>query len=153
MSISSGRKCGYERGSSASGVRCNAATGTVTSRHSGVRRTSAPQALPIPDLDNFGLGGALSSLAARKAALNDMYNLVAEPLRSAALNSHLTSDLLDQINFAGYVPAGGAVYPNDDFGKSLKSTAALIKADVGVEAVAVDIDGWDTHIQQGVAPG
>ena len=121
----------------------------------GLQRTlhSAPKALPIRDLDNFGLGGALSSLAARKTALNDMYNLVAEPLRSAALNSHLTSDLLDQINFAGYAPAGGAVYPTDDFGKALKSTAALIKADVGVEAVAVDIDGWDTHINQGLAPG
>jgi len=114
---------------------------------------SAPLSLPIANLDYFGLTGAVSSLAARKQALNDMYALVDDPVRTAALNSHLTSDLLAQIDFAGYQPAGGAVYPDDNFGYSLKSTAALIKSDVGVEAVAVDIGGWDTHISQGLAPG
>lgn len=114
---------------------------------------SAPLTLPIPNLDVFGLTGANSTLAARKQALNDMYSLVDEPVRSAALNSHLTSDLLDTINFVGYQPDGGAVYPDDHFGYSLKSTAALIKADVGVEAVALDLGNWDTHIDQGLVQG
>jgi uncharacterized protein (DUF1501 family) len=123
--------------------------------HIGLQRSlnSGPLTLPIPDLDQFGLVGAPSSVGARKQALNDMFSLVGDPVRAAALNSFVTSDLLDQIDFAGYQPAAGAVYPADDFGKSLQSTAALIKADVGVEAVAIDIDGWDTHIHQGLAPG
>ena len=52
------------------------------------------------------------------------------------------------INFTGYVPANGAVYPNTAFGRALRSTAALIKADIGIEAAQVDIGGWDTHAQQ-----
>ena len=68
-----------------------------------------------------------------------------EPSRSAALNATATFALLKAINFAGYVPSNGAVYPNSGFGRSLRSAAALIKADIGVEAIQVDIGGWDTH--------
>lgn len=113
----------------------------------------APLALPIPDLDNFGLAGDPSTLAARTQALNDMYALVDDPVKTAALTSHVTVDFLNQINFSGYVPDGSAVYPTNDFGKSLKSTAALIKADLGVEAVAINLGGWDTHLAQGRTAG
>ncbi len=53
------------------------------------------------------------------------------------------------------MPSGGAVYPTDtfNFGYSIKSTAALIKADVGVEAIHIDVSGWDTHANQGVTSG
>ncbi len=61
--------------------------------------------------------------------------------------------MLQQINFAGYVPAGGAVYPTTGFGTALKSSAALIKADKGVEAIAIDAGGWDTHSNQGPLSG
>ena len=30
----------------------------------------------------------------------------------------------------------------------LRSTAALIKADIGVEAIQLDLGGWDTHSNQ-----
>jgi uncharacterized protein (DUF1501 family) len=33
----------------------------------------------------------------------------------------------------------------------MRSVAALLKAQVGVEAVAVDVGGWDTHENQGLA--
>jgi uncharacterized protein (DUF1501 family) len=69
-------------------------------------------------------------------------------MRSAALDAANTLTLLRNINFASYRPANSAAYPNSAFGRSLRSTAALIKADVGVEAVQVDIGGWDTHQQQ-----
>ena len=60
---------------------------------------------------------------------------------------------LNTIDFANYVPADGAVYPEDAYGYALKSTAALIKAEVGVEAVAIDLGGWDTHNNQGPISG
>ncbi|MDX2148780.1 MAG: DUF1501 domain-containing protein [Planctomycetota bacterium] len=112
-----------------------------------------PRTLPIPNLDNFGLLGAASSTAARQDALSDMYATVADPLKAAALTTAGTIDLLNTINFAGYVPGGNAVYPNNGFGLSLKSAAALIKAQVGVEAIAVDLGGWDTHVAQGSVGG
>lgn len=113
----------------------------------------APAALPIPNLDTFGLTGNAATAAARRDALDDMYQLVADPLKAAATTTQVTIDLLDTIDFTGYVPAGGAVYPEGGFGLALKSTAALIKADVGVEAVAIDRGGWDTHNNQGSISG
>lgn len=121
----------------------------------GLQRTlvGGPKTLPIPDLDNFGLTGFASTVAARQAALTDLYNLVGDPLRATAVTTIQTIDLLNTINFAGYQPAGGAVYPTGSFGLALKSTAALVKAQVGVEAIAIDIGGWDTHENQGTTGG
>lgn len=43
-------------------------------------------------------------------------------------------------------PAHGARYADDDLGSALAATARTIRADVGVEVVAVDHDGgWDMH--------
>lgn len=121
----------------------------------GLQRTlaGAPATLPIPDLDTFGLTGTGSTVAARRDALDDMYQLIGDPLRAAAATTQVTIDLLNQINFAGYVPGGGATYPDSSFGYALKTSAALIKADVGVEAIAIDKSGWDTHNNQGVFVG
>ncbi len=121
----------------------------------GLQRTlqGGPLSLPIPNLDTFGLTGSSSTVAARTDALGDMYALVADPLKAAAQTTQATIDLLNTIDFAGYVPAGGAVYPSGSFGTAIKSTAALIKADVGVEAVAIDVGGWDTHNNQGTKTG
>jgi len=47
----------------------------------------------------------------------------------------------------------GADYPNSPLGKRLKDVARLIRADIGVEAVATDCGGWDTHVGQGNAQG
>lgn len=112
-----------------------------------------PSTLPIEDLGNFGLRGPRGSVAAREKVLEAMYADFGDPLESAAVNTTKTIELLETIDFAGYAPAGGAVYPGSDFGYALRSTAALIKADVGVEAVAVDLGGWDTHDDQGPLNG
>jgi uncharacterized protein (DUF1501 family) len=114
---------------------------------------AAPETIAIPDMFTFGLGGDPLSLAERTAALGSMYAQVPNPLQSAATTTQATINLLNTIDFANYQPAGGAVYPTSTFGHSMKSTAALIKADVGVEAVAVDINGWDTHGAQGSIGG
>lgn len=121
----------------------------------GLQRTlvGGPETLPIPNLDTFGLSGNQATLAARRAALSDMYASVDDPLRAAGETTLLTIDLLNQINFAGYQPAGGAVYPDGAFGFAMKSTAALLKAQVGVEAVAIDLGGWDHHNSQGPIGG
>lgn len=113
----------------------------------------APEALPIPNLDTFGVTGSGTTVNARTAAINDMYNGVADPLRAAALTTTATINLLNTINFSGYVPGGGAVYGTDSFAYALKTSAALIRAQVGVEAIAIDVDGWDTHAAQGVFAG
>ena len=63
------------------------------------------------------------------------------------------SPQLSTIDISAYQPSGGAVYPTSSFGTALRSTAALIRADVGVEAVQIDIGGWDTHSAQDPVTG
>lgn len=112
-----------------------------------------PATLPIPNLDTFGLSGFASTVAARQTAIDNMYDNAGAPLQAIADTTIATINLLNTINFAGYVPAGGAVYPTDNLGIALKSVAALIKAQVGVEAIAIDVQGWDTHTNQGPLTG
>lgn len=113
----------------------------------GLTRTLAgsPQALPIENLTTFNLQGVEESLPARRAAMEEMYAEIPSVLGESARNTFRTIDLLGQIDFASYQPSGGATYPDDELGEALRSTAALIKADVGVEAVSIDLSGWDTH--------
>ncbi|GJQ28903.1 MAG: hypothetical protein HBSAPP03_07870 [Phycisphaerae bacterium] len=121
----------------------------------GLMRTlvGAPDTLPIPNLDTFDIAGSSTTLASRRAALQDLYGPVADPVHAAAMTTLQTIDLLNTINFAGYAPSGGAVYPTGNFGTAFKSTAALLKAQIGVEAVAIDLGGWDTHANQGIFTG
>ena len=113
----------------------------------------APDTLPIPDPANFGLSGSSSTRTQRLAWLGTAYQTERDPLRTAALNTQRTITTLSTLNINGYVPAGGAVYPGGSFGTALRSTAALIRADMGVEAVQIDLGGWDTHSQQGPING
>lgn len=117
-----------------------------------------PQCIPIPGLalsnsPNFNLHGPSGTVAARRASLATMYNATTDPLKTEAAIAQGTIDLLAAIPFSSYAPAGGAVYPTSSFGYSLKSTAAIIKNNMGVEAVAIDRSGWDTHSNQGVNIG
>ena len=122
---------------------------------SGLQKTlvGGPKTLPIADPANFSIGGTASTSAARLAVLQADYDAASEPLRSAALDAANTVNLLKSVNIAGYVPANGAVYPTSSFGKALRSVAALIKADVGIEAAQADIGGWDTHSAQDPVAG
>jgi uncharacterized protein (DUF1501 family) len=60
-------------------------------------------------------------------------------------------ELLGSIDVAGYVPENGAVYPGGPYGTQLRSVAQLIKENVGLEVVAIDLGNWDFHEAQGGA--
>ncbi len=113
----------------------------------------APNALPIPNMGSFLFPGDPSSAVERVALLTDMFAGESPPVGPTALRTFDSIDLMSQIDFAGYVPAGGAQYPNSRFGDQLRSTATLIKANVGVEAITIDYGGWDLHAQLGPLDG
>ena len=119
----------------------------------GLQRTliGGEKTLPIDDLAYFGLDGP--SAPQRREAIEAMFEPFSDPLKTATQNTSRTIDLLKSIDFDGYKPQGGAKYPESDFGYAMKSTAALVKADIGVEAIAIDLEGWDTHEQQGNVGG
>jgi uncharacterized protein (DUF1501 family) len=52
----------------------------------------------------------------------------------------------------GYQPSGGANYAlnyNSGFGAQLRNVAQLVKLDLGLRAVTIDLGNWDTHNGQG----
>ncbi|MCU0627076.1 MAG: DUF1501 domain-containing protein [Gemmatimonadaceae bacterium] len=122
---------------------------------SGLQRTlvGAPKTLPIPNPANFSLGGDANTRTARADWLRDEYAASEAVVGAPALDALNTIALLGRINFTGYTPSGGAVYPTTGFGRGMRAAAALIRADVGIEAIQLDIGGWDTHANQGTTTG
>jgi uncharacterized protein (DUF1501 family) len=51
------------------------------------------------------------------------------------------------------IPASAVNYPAGRFGAALKQIARLIKANVGLEIAFAEIEGWDTHVNEGGATG
>jgi uncharacterized protein (DUF1501 family) len=50
-------------------------------------------------------------------------------------------------------PENGATYAKTPLAKRLQDTARLVRAGVGLEVVATEMGGWDTHVGEGVATG
>ncbi len=120
---------------------------------------------PVPQLQNiaavtatapsgYGLTGTSATSDARLNTLGQMFAGTPAPAAAAAANTLNTISRLNRIGEVGYTPAGGAVYPGSSLGYALRSTAALLQANDDatinqfVEAVAIDITGWDTHVSQ-----
>ncbi len=121
----------------------------------GMARTlnGGPKALPIPDPDYFGFAGYYPNMSELSNWIGAQYNRIQDMQKQAVRDTRNVIATLDRINFQGYNGAGGAVYPDSYFGRSMKATAALMKANIGLEAVHMDVDGWDTHADQGPIGG
>jgi uncharacterized protein (DUF1501 family) len=109
-------------------------------------------ALAIEDLERFGIAGG------RDSALEETFARVyrtdtTEVIGSAADGAFDAIEILKAANLASYTPRNGALYPNGNFGRSLRQIAQLIKAGIGIEVAFADIGGWDTHQAQGAAQG
>jgi uncharacterized protein (DUF1501 family) len=123
---------------------------------SGLQKTLVPplpsqfdtRTLPIPTPGNYTLAGASTTSPQRVSLLSSDYASAPDPVGPAALTATNTFAVLQQANVNAYKPANGAVYPTSSFGTALKSVAALIVADIGIEAAQIDISAWDTHASQ-----
>jgi uncharacterized protein (DUF1501 family) len=114
--------------------------------------------LAIRDLDTFGLGGDKSVMlpgpTGTANGFESMYaSAVDTVLHGTARESFDALGMLDKIRNGKYVPANGASYPQSGFGKNLRQIAQLIKANVGLQVAFAEVDGWDTHANQGNAKG
>src|SRR5579859_343080 len=103
-------------------------------------------ATAIQSIVDYHLAGRKDAAAEMLAALNSLYSADAATLKSVSDQTNAVLDLVSRINVASYQPSGGATYDEkQEFDMALMQTAALIKADVGLEVSAIDIGGWDTH--------
>lgn len=112
-----------------------------------------PAVQAVSNPASFTIAGTASTALARRAALAAAYAIEPDPMHSAAASTFAAMDLLATIDFANYVPANGAVYPNTTFGTALRNAAAMIKAQIGVEVIEIDLNGWDLHNQLGPTTG
>ena len=111
--------------------------------------------LAIRDLDTFGMTAdgatAMPGLAGgTSGGFESMYGSAVDTvLHGTAKESFDALSMLQSTRGQTYMPANGAVYPQGNFGRNLKQIAELIKANVGVQIAFAEVDGWDTHNNQG----
>ena len=86
-------------------------------------------------------------------ALRAVYASGSSVVNAAGTQSIDSVDIVRTHVTGDYVPAGGAVYPEDDTGMRLALAAQLISLDLGLQVVTLDVVGWDTHENQGSAIG
>jgi len=105
----------------------------------------APAATVLESLDDFSLGKNSARLARELAHL---YAGETGPLGQSANDTLSALDRLDRLRATRYQPENMAEYAYDPFSQGLKQVARLIKAQVGLEAVSLDLGGWDSHLNQ-----
>jgi uncharacterized protein (DUF1501 family) len=102
----------------------------------------ADDPLAIASLEDFGIGDAGGS--SYQETLDGLY-LPDRPYAGVAQAALSAVDELAAADPTQYPPANGAVYPNSQLGSGLLQAAQLIKSDLGVEVVCLDVGGWDHH--------
>ncbi len=105
----------------------------------------APSVTVMQSLDDFSLGNGSGPMTAELARL---YGAQPDALASAGRDTLQALSRIESMRNAVYAPQNGAQYGTDSFSQGLKQAAQLIKAKVGVEAVSVDLEGWDSHFAQ-----
>ncbi|MCA9774144.1 MAG: DUF1501 domain-containing protein [Myxococcales bacterium] len=109
-------------------------------------RGGAPS-LAFAAISKFRLLGAYQ--AKRRTAIEAAYNHVAGTLLGGAVGGAFEAvDLVASVDTTTEV-----VYPTGKFGDAMRDAAALVKADIGVRVLTVDLGGWDTHSNEVVELG
>ncbi len=111
------------------------------------------KALAISNIYNFDVFGFANRGAAR-TALSSMHVGGGSVQREGA-DTLAAITTVSSIDFGSLTPQNGAVYDSGNgLARELDQIARLIRAGLGLRAVAVDLGGWDTHDNMGTpVPG
>ncbi|MFP6615945.1 MAG: DUF1501 domain-containing protein [Candidatus Hydrogenedentota bacterium] len=102
----------------------------------------APSSLTMESFDDFDIG---ESPATFLPELAQLYALEKNALGAAGADAITAMDKISELRAEDYRPAHNAEYPNGNFGDRLRQVAQLVKAGMGLEAVSLDLNGWDSH--------
>lgn len=108
-----------------------------------------PQAIAAPDVGNFGIVWAGTPPEQTAALLGGCYSEGADPLSIAARNALAALETMSTVE-VGPVPEG---YDQSGLGRDMWQVRTLIDAGIGVQGIAVDVHGWDTHDAMGGVDG
>ena len=104
-------------------------------------------ALTLSSIEEFRLRNE-----AMAGSLQKLYANTADSLfRFSGQNLFAAMNDLKQVQ--AKIPPSSERYPNGRLGAGLGQIARLIKAGVGLEIAFAEIEGWDTHVNQGGATG
>lgn len=122
---------------------------SVTNSASG-EFASYSKALALPTLD-YGLG--VPGGQSVEGLLDILYPSAGDPIETwgrqtldaiRVVDRHIARDMQNKIQ--PYKPDNSADYGSGaELGRALKTAAQLIKMDIGLTAVSVEMGGWDTH--------
>ncbi|MBT3187721.1 MAG: DUF1501 domain-containing protein [Anaerolineae bacterium] len=105
----------------------------------------------LRSIEDFQLHGNETAVLQMQAALSSLYS--GDDLLSGLGRETLgILDTLEKIKPIAPNPQSPN-YPDSTFGHGLREIASIIKAEIGLEVAAIDLDGWDTHFAQGVQSG
>jgi len=109
----------------------------------------AAPAVALDGLERFRLSGnqRLDSFEGLYAAAVD------EALRSTGQEAFEALRAVASPELSRRPPENGAVYGKGPLARRLQDTARLLRAGVGLEVVATEMGGWDTHVAEGTATG
>jgi uncharacterized protein (DUF1501 family) len=111
-------------------------------------------AIALNNVNGFAVGGRGPAPSPAANAFEAMYGDSGDRIFHAAGDETFEAvKMLRAANPAQYTPGPGVEYPSSDFGNNMRQIAQLLKANLGVEAAFTDIQGWDTHHNQGGAEG
>jgi uncharacterized protein (DUF1501 family) len=105
----------------------------------------APAVTVMQTMDDFSLGAGADALPGELARL---YAEQRDGLAAAGRDTLNALAKVERMRSSTYRPEHGAKYGSDSFSLGLRQTAQLIKARVGLEAVSLDLEGWDSHFTQ-----
>lgn len=110
-------------------------------------------AIALKSIADFHLGRKQNeSIEQFQSAISSLYS--ADSILSDRADFTLDAvQILQRVVDSSYQPSNNVKYPESEFGQSLMQVAQLIKSEIGVEIAALDIGGWDTHINQGGEEG
>jgi len=108
----------------------------------------APAATVMESMDTFSLGKGAASTEVLQRELGALYAADGSILGPAARDTLQALERVEKLRQDNLPPENGAEYGDDSFSNGLRQTARLIRARVGLEAVSLDLNGWDSHLAQ-----
>ncbi len=111
------------------------------------------KSLAISNIHNFDVFGYDDRSAAR--GLLDALHGGSGAVQAEGQDTLDAVNTINGVDFSAITPQNGAVYAsNNSLARDLQQVAQLIRANVGLRAVALDLGGWDHHSDLGTpVPG
>ena len=106
----------------------------------------APSGAVLQSISDFALEGDNVELLEQ---LQRLYARAAGTLGTAGRDTVEAVRRLRRLRADYASVASDAMYPDTNFARGLREIARLIKAEIGLTATTIDLDGWDTHFVQG----